>query len=319
MCKSIVVAVGSLLAGFAVVAVVWPQTLWAQTANPTQAPKVPDNAEIIKRMEVNKGVLYKATRNNKTIHLFGTLHVGKELFLPLGKLAVGAALTSEKIFLELDLLDPDLTKKYNQLVFADKPFAFTPKQIAAIAKYAPTTGQSAQDLMKMRPFHVISMLSLGAAKSVGLSIEYGSEAFFMGLAQSRKIPIGGLETLEEQLGFANKLSATHEAQMIDETLASLESGEASQLILELANSWQKGDIAGLGNAYQKSMDKGDLMTKMFDQEMRMRNRTMVKRIVEHSNRATAPIFVGVGALHFWGPDNMADLLQGQGFKVEKLH
>jgi uncharacterized protein len=319
MCNPAIARVRLLFGCIGATLLIGVSMAWAQSSSDAQAPKVPDHAQLLMRMETNKGILYKATRDNKTIHLFGTLHVGKETFLPLGKTAVSAALTSERIFLELDLLDPDLLKKYNQIALAQVPFSFTPKQAAAIAKIAPTTGQTAQALMQMKPFHIISLLSLSAAKAAGLSVEYGSESFFVGLAQSRKIPIGGLETLDEQLGFANHLSQDQESQMIDETLSGIESGEAAQLVLDLATSWQKGDIAGLGFTYQKSVQKGDLLSKLFDQEMRNRNRTMVIRMVDHANKSTRPIFVAVGALHFWGTNNIVDLLQARGFKVEKLH
>jgi uncharacterized protein YbaP (TraB family) len=56
----------------------------------------------------DRGLLWRATRDGRTLHLYGTLHVGKPHWRKLGPRTAAALRDSDVVALEIDPLDPAL-------------------------------------------------------------------------------------------------------------------------------------------------------------------------------------------------------------------
>jgi uncharacterized protein len=94
-------------------------TAWCAWLAPAQAQRAacppPLPAAAPDTAPKDRGLLWKATRDGRTLHLFGTLHVGKPQWRKLGPLTVAALRSADVLALELDPNDPALQQAMAEL------------------------------------------------------------------------------------------------------------------------------------------------------------------------------------------------------------
>ncbi len=279
-------------------------------AQPTLSP------EQVARMEVPKGALFKATKDGKVIHLFGTIHVAPENFLPLGSQTIKSLSESEVLLLELDFLNPNLASDFDQYSKADKPVTLTNRQREIVTEAATTMNTPPDKLLAMKPLMIASTITLAEGQKVGLRSDYGSDLFLLGAAMGMKIPVVGMETIQEQLKMLDNFSPSEVDQMMKEMFSDIESKRVPQLLKDMTNAWFKGDLDELARVSE--INKTEVNRKVMAATNK-RNVVMIEKIILQSSMANKPIFAAAGALHFWGDESITNLLKKRGYTIERIH
>ena len=102
-------------------ALLWLAAAWtvalpaAVFAAPACPPPLPASGAAAQPPEVDRGFLWRATRDGRTSYLFGTLHVGKPAWRRLGPKTTAALRSSDVLALEVDPTDPELLKAMSEL------------------------------------------------------------------------------------------------------------------------------------------------------------------------------------------------------------
>jgi uncharacterized protein len=272
--------------------------------------------EQIARMATPKGALFKATKEGKVIHLFGTIHVGAETFLPLGRQVIASLTESQALLLELNFSDPNLAAEFDKYATATKPMKLTPRQRETALNAAKMINMPDEKLLNLRPLMLASMVSIAQGHEVGLRADYGSDLFLFGVAMGAKIPLIGMESLQDQLNMEQEFSAPELEQMVKEAFEDIESKKTITVLNQMSAAWFKGDLDELARVSEVTKNP---INKKFLSASNKRNYAMVEKIVSTSSAATKPIFAAAGALHFWGDESIPNLLKKRGYTIERIH
>jgi uncharacterized protein len=263
----------------------------------------------------DRGLMWRATRDGRSLYLFGTLHVGKPDWRRLGPLTAAALRASDVLALEVDPNDPELLK-----AMADArppqplPAPLQKRLDLAFARACLAT----EALATLHPVLQATTLTVMEGRWLGMDSIYAMEQVLSAQARSQGRPVVALESAAQQI---RALVPDDEAQAregLDQSLLQLEDHSARRVLDKLSKAWEAGDLAAL-EAYEKwcecadSEDDRAFMRKLNDE----RNGPLADGIVRQ-HEAGKRVFAAVGVLHMTGAQSLPHLLAQRGFKVERV-
>lgn len=285
---------------------------------PPVAP-TPDEMRSALHDAVDGGLLWKATRDGRSLWLYGTIHVAQKAWMFPGPRVLKAVTSSDTIALELDPADPDIVARLRQALVRRPgsptlPEALQRRLLAqmAAACVAPET------LAELRPEMQAISVEVLAGREFGLYPDYGIDAFLSGLGHALNKTVRSLETPESQAQLLVSDDPAETARSVCDLLDEMESGKGPALLHRLAGDWRRGDLDDL-DAYASwcgcldTAQQRDDFAKLVD----ARNPLMADKIVQWHAQGSK-LFVAVGSLHMLGPAGLPALLAARGFDVERV-
>lgn len=119
-----------------------------------------------------------------------------------------------------------------------------------------------------------------------------------------------LETIEEQIGYLAGVPRRAGVKMLMETVKSIKT--KPDLVLDLLDTWAKGDPAALWKVASDSMAD---IPEIEDALLTKRNKNWIAKL-EAMAKTGKPHLVVVGAAHMAGPDSIIGMLRKKGWKIE---
>ena len=186
------------------------------------------------------------------------------------------------------------------------------KTIANLSAHMEARGLSLSNFMMYKPAFLSITLSMIELQIMGLTSE-GVDKYFFNRGKNDDKTILWLESPEQQLSFIQQMGNGDEDAFIQYTLEDVET--LPEVLPKLKSSWKAGD---LDTMYEESMaDFKSEYPDIFDTLLSSRNKAWMQFLVKAL--ATKPTeFVLVGALHLPGELGVLNMLEQQGFKVEKV-
>jgi uncharacterized protein YbaP (TraB family) len=272
---------------------------------------------------VERGALFKVSGHGHTMVLFGTIHMGLPEFFPLDESVTKALAASSTLALEFDP-----TVQTAELAATMRRVAATTPAIAAamppalgprLTRRLEALGAPPTLATQFKPWMLIITLASVEYAKLGYRPDLAVDAYLAKLAHSENIKVIGLETAESQLDLLDHLPVADQWTILDETLASLDSGEAQQDVRSLTDGWAKADHATL-----------DALARKFEKDPRLSSQIMQRRFLTERNGPMADKLDGlltrekntmaaVGLMHLIGKDSLPALLRAKGLKVEQLY
>jgi uncharacterized protein YbaP (TraB family) len=289
------------------------------------APATEGAAEVARSPEsaAKRGLLYEAKSGASTVYLFGTLHVGKPEFYPLGREANRALTEAQKLYLEVDLTDPGVATTINaiatypagQSLERALPPALMQKVDSALARYKLPR----ESALRMKPWMLGQTLLLLEAARRGYDPTFASEMYLLAFASAQRKQVLGLETLAEQFALFDGMPDAAQQRFLEDILTALDDNLIATHLDALVNAWVRGDARGLEEELvreksESSMFAREMLPRLLDE----RNRSMADKIAALA-RPGAPAFVAVGALHLVGQEGLVELLRRRGFEVRQIY
>lgn len=268
-------------------------------------------------------LLWVAERDGRRLYLLGSMHLlpGEEA---LAAPAVQAALAdAERLLFEIDPAEMGgSAAQQSVLSLARDPQGRTlstivgPERYPRLAGLAITADLSLQGMEPFEPWFAAIVVAMQSYARAGFDPKHGTEATLAAAAAAQGKPVGGLETLEGQLGIFDSLP--EDAQVRQLELALEELPQAPAQIAALLAAWRAGDA--------KALEKLMLDDPNWDPALRerlidARNRAWVEPILAAYARARADgqdLMVVVGAGHLIGPGGVPALLRARGVKSRRL-
>lgn len=265
----------------------------------------------------DRGLLWRITDGERSSWLYGTIHVAKWEWMIPGRTIIRAMYGADKLALELNVLDPEVSKQLMAALLARKD---APELAAGLVARLERLRQQAckPELVKLRPEAQLLALLAEVGRPNGLDAQYGVDRVLAGMARGMKKPVIGLETVQIQLDgiLSDDPQTLHES--VSEGLQQLEDPKAPQLLNELAQMWAEGNESKLEN-----------YADWCDCTNTERQRAQLKRLMDDRNVGMAEgivkllqegqtVFAAVGALHLVGPQGLPALLRKKGYKVERV-
>lgn len=310
----------ALLAGSVQATAVAPPAEAAPAATPACPPAAPrPRLDAPAADAVDRGPLWKATRDGRAVWLYGTIHVAKGSWTRPGPQVTQAILASDVLALELDLTDPDMLRRLQKAILRAPgsptlPDALEKRLLASMAAacIAPAA------LAPMRPEMQAVTLEVMQGRGMGLYPEFGIDTNLAAFAHAIHKPLRSLETPESQAALLVSDDPAETARAVGAVLDELEGGRSPAMLRRLAGDWERGDVDDIA-AYASwcaCMDTPEQRAD-FHKLIVERNPPMADKIVQWHDEGRSP-FVAVGTLHMVGPAGLPTLLRARGFQVERV-
>ena len=260
-------------------------------------------------------LLWKVTKDNdeKPSYLFGTIHIVPEKQFVVWPVVDSAFHASSTLVMEMDLemSASEMLQAAKQMSLPESKTleAYIPKE-----KFERIRTYCIDSLAwKKRKFNRYSRMKPFFFSSLVLSAQLGKvkgyEQYFSSQAKRKKIPVLGLETLQQQMEALDAISIEEQAVALDESIVSGRAEYDNMLKVYLNR-----DLETLG----KQMAENDEMMDGFSAELlTKRNKNWVPLLQKWMSEE--PIFVAVGAGHLPGEDGLINLLKSEGYRVEPLY
>lgn len=276
------------------------------TACGTSAPAAPQA----------KPAMWKLSDPDTTIYLFGTVHVLPDSLkwrtAQFDRTVKGA----KELVLEINDQDDKaaMGALYKRLAFSpglppvlDRVPAGKRAALEALIK---SNGLQPAQLDGMETWAVAVALGASMYRNIGASPDNGVENQLRTAFTGR--PVEGLETTEQQLGYFDTMPEETQRKLLVSMID--DSTDASADFQKMLKAWSAGDVKAIGNTFDNELkNEPEIARVLIDQ----RNANWV-RWLEHRLDQPGTVLVAVGAGHLAGKGSVIDLLQKQGYKVERV-
>lgn len=290
---------------------------------------VPDAAPITASAKqdsgaTHRGTLYRISYRGHTSYLFGTIHVGKPEFYPLGSEVMRAFSKASKVAFEIDLQDTaaiQASMQKNGMYGAGDSLKnhLTADTFAQLEPALKKTGLTSESVMQMKPWMVADVMMMVELARDGYDPKQGIEEYLLRIATQQKKQMVGLETADFQFSLFNRLTDEEQSEFLKEVLDDNSDGKTRKEVDELADAWYRADAEELARLAREELSE-KTVTAEFTQHvlLDMRNPGMADKI-EGMLKHDKVTFVGVGLLHLVGKGSVPELLRKRGYVVEKVY
>ncbi|MCA3219127.1 MAG: TraB/GumN family protein [Burkholderiales bacterium] len=271
-----------------------------------------------------RGFWWEATRGEHRIVLMGTLHVGRSDFNPPARPYLQRLQEAAVIAVEADVFNAQKVGTVVQRLgfYADGEPALDQRLSPELRKRVETVarqrGVDAAQLWRMKPWMLANTLVLLDAMRAGLSPAFASEAYLFQFSQQTGKPLEEIESIELQLRLFDSAPADLQRLYLEQVIKSIESGESDREVALLVQAWSRSDAAAM-EALIAKLAAATTPADRFVREKIIdgRHPAMVEKIEKMATSGRSHV-VAVGALHFFGPNGLLELLRKRGFTVHPL-
>ena len=262
------------------------------------------------------GLLWEVSRPGaETSYLFGTIHSEDPEVLQLPQPVRQAFDRSDTVVLEM-LLDAEAMMYSGSAMLMMDGRALSDiigeSMFQRTAQAIASRGIQALVLERMKPWAAAVVLSMPAAET-GLVLDM---MLYQDALQQDK-NVRGLETIQEQLNIFEALPEKDQITLLEDALDNFTGLDAMHD--ELLTAYKRRDLAGLMALNEASMESGDQqLAEAFQQRLVIdRNHRMAERMQPYLLQGKS--FIAVGALHLPGEEGLLNLLEQQGFLLERRY
>lgn len=309
----------------AVLASLWTVLALAQPVPPPEpacpaAPELPAVDRWLAALPgpVDRGLLWRLEKGRQVSYLYGTIHIARRDWIDPGPAVLAALQASDRVAFELDLLDPAVLTRLQQVAREPASAPALPAPLAERLAQQREQACAGDDLGALRPELQVAALASLSLRGEGLDPAWGIDGWLALLAHERRQTVVSLETPEQQLALLTERRPAARAQAVQRGLDELADPAARRVALRLVSSWAAADRASLENfaSWCGCLDSA-AEREAHRREVTDRNVAMAERIAA-MQRQGARVFAAVGVLHLVGPQGLPSLLARRGFRVTPL-
>lgn len=260
-----------------------------------------------------------------TLHLFGSIHLGKPDFYPLHPTIESTFRTADTLVFEIDPLaaaDPQvaLRMQLRGMLPAGQTLedVVTPEALANLKGVLAGFGIPLGNFMSLKPWMLTLMLANVQASSLGYSAEQGLENYFIG----QKAPEAGIKELESIEQQVDMLDSLDPDLLLSQSLKDFDDSAAQ--MEQLISAWRCADKPALADQLFSEFEDMEqvadpaeraALDTLYRKLYTERNLTMAEGISQFVADGSGSWFVVVGSAHLLGEGSVVELLQQRGFTV----
>jgi uncharacterized protein len=260
--------------------------------------------------------LWVVKDDDTTVYLFGTVHLLKPGLSWFDEGVKAAFDASDRLVLEM--VEPPAAE--TQALFSKLAIDTSGKTLrskmtdsdrpiyeAALGKI----GLPAEALDPLDPWAAAVTISVVAMQKQGFDVNSGAEKQLTAAAKAANKRIGGVETMEYQLGIFDTMPESEQVRFLIESAKVIDKSE--QMMDRMVELWATPDPDGLG----KLMNEGLTSRALYDALLTRRNANWAKWIKAEMGKP-GTTFMAVGAGHLAGPTSVQALLPAYGLSAERV-
>jgi uncharacterized protein YbaP (TraB family) len=273
--------------------------------------------------ELSDSIIWCVKINNSTFYMAGSIHAGNESVYPLPKIYTNSYKKADKVIFELEDDFETLHKKIFEYAEKDK-LAEDQYLDQYLSEECKIGLDQLFDREKLHQYYtheawVLNMAIAGTkSKLIGMDPMYAVDKYFHDLAKNDNKEIIGLDKIETQLKLFD-FEAPFEMQIEIIEKASNEMEMKAKEEAPLYHAYFDNNIDQFETEFLRPYDFNRPQMKMiYDKVFTQRNISWVETFVRLSTEDPGTYFVLVGSGHYFGPDNVLEILENNGYSVEKI-
>ena len=262
--------------------------------------------------------LWVVKDDDTTIYLFGTVHVLKPGLSWFDEAVKTAFDKSDEMMLEIVMPEDQAAVAKTMMPLAmDQsgktiPSRLTADELKAYQAAMVSVGVPANAFDSFEPWFPAMTLSVLPLTKLGYDPEQGAEKLLTKFAKAGNKPVSGLETLEEQLGFFDKLPDTQQVAFPNSVVKDMD--KLGPMLDKMVVLWAKGDPDGLAVAMNESMAATPELAQMLLYDRNARWADQIKTRMDKPGT----VFIAVGAGHLAGQKSVQDYLKDRGLTATRV-
>ena len=262
-----------------------------------------------------KALLWKIEKKDlaSPSYLYGTIHIipKDDFFYPDGTL--NAIEQTKRMVFEIDMnvmsdMSQQMALMQKAIMKDNKKLSdlVTDEEYSVIKAHFDKMGLPLAMFERMKPAFLTIFASEDMSPNVLQSGEMKSyEMEFVEIAKTRKMEMGGLETVDYQLSVFDSIPYSDQAQMLVESIKNADSGNDE--LAKMIAIYKDQDLEGMGAMFSdESLGDMDIL-------LNNRNRNWIAPMKEYMG--TQATFFAVGAGHLVGEQGVISLLRQEGYTV----
>jgi uncharacterized protein YbaP (TraB family) len=276
--------------------------------------------------ETPPGFLWQVNINGSEFSLAGSVHAGKKNLYPLPEAYLSAYREADYVLFELK--EDFGTLEENIFRYAAKDSLeedqYLDNYLSPDSKEILSVMFKGKEELLARYYRyegwLLNMAVSGRrSKLIGYDPGLAVDKYFHDMATEDQKMILGLDQLETQLKLF-EFEATREQQVgiIESALKRAKQQALSEQ--PIFESYYSQDTDAFREAFLGNLDMENPQVRaVYDRVFVSRNKTWVRKLIELSVTMPGNYFMLVGCGHYFGPDNVLELLENEGFQVRQLH
>lgn len=266
--------------------------------------------------------LWKVSMNGSEFTLAGSVHAGKQDLFPPPVAYLNAYKQADKAIFEIK--DDAETMQKRIFNYAEKYRLEEGQQLdKLISNEAKETlsvlFDGKEDILAQYYQYegwLLNMVVNGRQSLlIGYNPELSIDMYFHNLAIKDKKKIIGLDAIETQLElFYFDVPLQTQVKIIETSIKRAEQQALAEL--PLFENYYNHDPDGFREVFLRLMNlENPQMKSIYDRIFISRNQAWVKKLIELSSSQPGNYFVLVGSGHYFGPDNILELIKAEGYGV----
>jgi len=272
------------------------------------------------------GFLWQVDIDGSEFSLAGSVHAGKKDLYPLPEAYLDAYRQADHVLFEL---------KEDFATLEDMIFAYAAKDSLEKDQYLDKyLSKESKDILSVmfkgkegllaRYYRyegwLLNMAISGwRSRLISYNPELAVDRYFHDMSTEDQKMILGLDHIETQLKLF-EFEATREQQIgiIESALKHAKDQAVSEQ--PIFEAYYSQNTEAFREAFLGNMDlENPQIRAMYDRVFVSRNKAWVRKLIELSKTMPGEYFMLVGCGHYFGPDNVLELLENEGFQVSQLH
>jgi uncharacterized protein YbaP (TraB family) len=271
-----------------------------------------------------RGYMGEARKGNQSIVLFGTLHVGRPDFYPLPDAKMRRLQDAAVIAVEADVSQAQkVGPVVQQLAFypEGEPGLDTRIDPALKKRIEPLLARAGippEQAWRMRPWMLANTLTMLNIAQLGYNPAFASEAFLYAFAAGNGKTLAEIEGLELQLKLFSDAPLATQMDFLQQAVKGIESGEAEKEVRGVVAAWENGDVAAAGRLLAQVSKSGTPAERFVKEQLFEGRHPRMVAEIEKLAAGGKPAVVAVGALHYFGPKGLLEMLKQRGWTITQI-
>ncbi|MDR2542532.1 MAG: TraB/GumN family protein [Treponema sp.] len=263
--------------------------------------------------------VWKISNNDGNfMFLGGSIHVLREKDFPLPEEFDLAFYQSERLVLEADVKqmeDPQVWEYLSNQIFL--PDELTLRDILNDDAYELLSfvcsqyGFSIDDVARIKPSMVISILSLGQIEEYGF-LQQGVDFYYLDKAANENRPVFYLETVQSQIDMLVTMGDGYESEYVLYSLQDMANTEAGLELLLI--DWREGTSSIMEELL---LEMKETWPQMYKSLITDRHDAWIPQIEEFITSGHVYLVIA-GVLHKHGPDGLLQMLENLDYNIEQI-
>lgn len=273
--------------------------------------------------EPSECIIWKTEINGSTFYLAGSIHTAKEAYYPLPETYTDYYKKADKLILELEKdfegIRQEIFNYAQKDTLAESDYLNNYLKPESIEKLKKIFTEEELDKYFKYEGWLLNMTIAGIkSKLTGFDPLLAVDKHFHELATKDNKEIIGLDDIKTQIAlFEFDAPVLMQVQVLESTIGNMESQAEQEL--PLLEAYFSDSLALFEEEFLKSMDLTIPQVKQaYDMVFTSRNKSWVEKFEKLAGEQPATYFVLIGSGHYFGPNNVRELLEEKGYTVDKI-